>query len=452
MDRLRSMLPRELQGTDPKMVTHGFCLEIIRTPALDLERLIFLANYLTDVNWKQVCEERSCEQICGWPLCAKSTSWTASKPAIVMRPNAHNGVQLLDRTELFWYCGQTHMELSKQLEASLNEEPWWLQASRTRPLDLDWLHIVVELYEGDSTHVDYSSAAASAVSELSKGIHDLEDFTIKEHVEDSEMLHQLSSTTIQPPSAPNYQPHMLAMNIKSFSPFESSQESSELAPSRAETPSNGMAMDVDNESQDSFSDDDDEVVTEFFDSSFGKKPIQLHLSPNLQVMNTMLHWVTWKTQKFASLSDYQPHLNSAMIYVPAQYDDAMDTTETEEDQSGRFLPAVDGVDVQQSRRQAVINFITTRFASIRSYIPEIEGFGVKKTLDALIGTFDLTAPMEPLKASQWSTILVALLYAISPKHPGLAQLLEANRTLLEQQCNVDLGLVKELQGMFVHHG
>jgi len=374
-------------------------------------------------------------------------------------------------------------------------------------MDLDWLHVVVELYEGDSMRVDYShSSHSSAVADISKGIQNLDNFTITELIEgeaeqdhssaasvvasatsvdDAGLLQQyLSSTSIHAPSYTSSDTQDLEGNMKRFSPFDPSQQlqdqqdqqdaaSSSLLQenplSRAETPAaavGGMSMDVDNESQDSFSDDDDDDdddannnsggdMADFFNSSFTKKAIPpLSLSPNLQVMNMMLHWVTWKTQKFASILDYKPHLNTATMYVHAQHEEDMDTNTSDDMDTSttRHLPAVDGIDVEQSRRQVVSNFIMTRLASIRSYIPEIESFNVKKTLEALLSTFDLAAPMEPLKTSQWNTITVSLLYAITPRHSGLAQLLEANRTLLEQQCSVDFSLVKDLQGMFVHHG
>jgi hypothetical protein len=451
---------------------------MIKTQILDLDRLIYLANFLTDVNWNQVCEERSCDSLCGWPLCGSSTEWTNSKPAIVIEPNSKNQVQILDRTELYWYCGQGHMELSKQVAASLNEEPWWLRASRSRPLDLEWLRIVcfdfdsADLTEESSMQVDQPSTSSSAITQaqisesdlrsLTTGIAQLSNFIITESTVHEESYTYVDSSKgigiDRPPSQMSTDPlmpsSMLLSQLDELEPFNytsaRSTPSQDLIDSQSQSQEAMQMQGMDFSDSDTEEDGDTE---NFFNSTFSKQNIKVEMTPNLQIMNMMLHWVTWKSQKFCSMPDYKPHLHVVSMHVAAQHEDQYASNENETEGEGtRILPMIDGVDVEMKKRNVISQFLSSRLASICNTIKTIDKSSVWKSIDTLLTTFDFSTPVEGLKTAQWSTVAFALLHALSPRHPGLEDTLLQNKSAIESTFNVDTSFVKELQGMFKHHG
>jgi hypothetical protein len=385
-------------------------------------------------------------------MCESSTAWTAEKPAQVMDASSRKGIKILDRSELFRYCSQAHMELSKQVEICLNKEPWWLRASRTRPVDLSWLSFLVADQQFDSMQVDEPPNDSQSINSLSKGIRELSDFSIIERDTQEELASQLSSTSLHPRSVSFNDELSISQQFQDLEPFDYNSKASDRAdeqPSRSQTPDN--SMNYDSSLQFSDDDSDDDSSNHFFNGTFPKQVLQLDISPNLQIINMVLHWVTWKSQKFCSLADYKPHLHSASMHVASQWDSETISEEVE-DQHSRSLPPVDGVDIDVSRRKVLALFISSRLTLFSQEIPSIDKIAVLKNIEVLLSTFDLTIPLEGLKSHQWNCITLAILYAISPRHPGLESVLNASNDILTSKFSVDLELVAELRRLFFHHG
>ena len=335
------MLPSDMQALDPKMVTHKCCLELIRSTTMDIDRLIYLANFLTSENWINVCEERSCDQVCGWPLCRESTEWTNSKPKLVLQATTKNQVQLLDKTELYWYCGVNHMELSKQLESSLLAEPWWMRVARQRPIDLEWLRVLIGLYEPssnmdvqeDETHTNRPN---SSIATLSNQVANLEAFSIVEHHDGERIEHKspihASSSHQSGPNDPITS--SAAMLTDAIGKVAISDEEQGLSRSKKVSfADSDDVMDFSDEQEETSEDEDGDI----FSMNFKKQPLKFERTPEMTITNMLVHWTTWTSQKFCSIKDYQPHLHQATLHVAAQHD--MDLTETrdseEEDRQRR---------------------------------------------------------------------------------------------------------------------
>lgn len=425
---------------------------------MEFGRMEFLVSYLTDENWKDVCEERAMEHICGWPLCDNSTEWTAKKASQVIQTNSHNGIKILDRSELFRYCTPAHMELSKQVEISLNKEPWWMRVRGTRDVDLSWLSILLADIFLDSQPTSSDTPAAGA----------FESLTIVEHMPPDDLISEFQNSTINPPVTPLHDPQALSHQLDHLEPFNyhtNDMDMSDQPPSRSQTPMNcdsssSTAVDGSQMRQDStictpqsYSEDDDsddETTNNFFNSTFPKQSLQLHISPNLSVMNMMLHWVSWKSQKFCTFPDYKPHLHSVTMHVSAQWDTEPTSSEAMVDDS-RPMPAIDGVDIDFSRRKALSQFLASRLSSFAQQLP-IDRVALFKTMETLISTFDLTVPLEGLKTAEWNNVALAILYAISSRHPGLENTLNENASVLQTSFHIDFPFVQELRQLFVHHG
>lgn len=454
MQRLKSILPAELQSLDPKAVTHQYCLELIRTPIVELSRLQYLANYLTPENWTQVSEERSIDNVCGWPMCEVSTEWTTQKPAQVLAPGARNGLQILDRSELFCFCGADHMSLSKQVEASLNPEPWWMQASRTRPIDLAWLSVVIGLLDfNDDMDVDSDSTAQHTTDGASSNMHDVSTFTIRERDDEVGLAVPLARTKLEPNSLTSSSIEILSNGIGALDSFDYSAgrvDSPSIASDRSRSPAIGMDISTQpSESDDSDYDESDDEADNFFNGNFKKQKLDMTMTPNMQILNTMIHWVTPKTQRFCTQPDYKPHLHTVTLHVAAQSEDTM-PNEAEEEAPELRRPAVDGLDIETNKRSVITQFVTTRLTSFCNSAPELDRTGILRTLAVMFSTFDLTMPLEALKTQQWNIITITLVSSIVLRHPGLQDVLDRNRSTLESNFNIDFKFVQELLNMFVY--
>lgn len=454
MQRLKSMLPAELQSADPKRVTHDYCVELIRTPSVDLDRLQFLANYLTSENWQQVCEERSMDNVCAWPMCAENTAWTSQESAQVLSPANGSGLQILDRTELFCYCGADHMELSKQVEASLSKEPWWLLASRTKPVDLGWLSVLVQFF--DFMDVDATPSLSTPAQPSSNEVSSLENFEIVEHNSDESGLSApLSKTQISEPQPMAAHPSQTQPKTVHFTQSEALGSNSNdglISPQDEEQRSTPtiIGMDV---SEDAYSDsEEDDDANAFFDSSFSRKKLDFTMSPNMLVLNTILHWVTPKTQLYCSQNDYKPHLHNHSLHVASQMDPNSLNEGEEEPEISLNLPPVDGLDIDANKRALIYQFVSTRLSSMVLSIPELDKSSILKVFSVLISTFDLTMPVEALKTQQWNSITVAFLAAVSPRLNGLSATLERHRSVFEEKFGIQFDFVQEVLSMFAHRG
>lgn len=452
------MLPSDMQTLDPKMVTHKYCLELIRSTSLDIDRLIYLANFLTSENWINVCEERSCDQVCGWPLCRESTEWTNSKPKLVLQPTSKNQVQLLDKTELYWYCGTSHMELSKQVESSLLAEPWWMRVARQRPIDLEWLRILIGLYDptGDMDVEDDEAPADgsnSSMSTLSKQVANLDAFSIVERHDGERIEHKspLHPSTSHQPGSSDPMTSSAAMLTDFISKVTIADEVQGQDNRKKVTfADNADVMDFSDDQEETSEEEDDGDI---FDMNFKKHPLKFERSSEMTITNMLVHWTTWTTQKFCSIKDYQPHLHQASLHVAAQHD--MDVTENvdyEPEDQQRRLPPVDGQNIEFNKRQTVSKLLSARLASLCASIPAIDKHSVTRTLDVLLSTFDYSTQTEALKTFEWNIVTVALLVAISSRHPGLRDIIYANQQVLQESFTVNLKFITELQGIFYHHG
>lgn len=387
-------------------------------------------------------------------MCEASIEWASQKPSQVLAPGARNGLQILDRSELFCYCGPDHMSLSKQVEATLNVEPWWMQVSRTKPVDLAWLSVVIGLLEfDDSMDIDATSTPQQSAQSASTNAFDVNSFTISERDDEVGLAVPLSHTTLDPNHSTYSSLDTLANGIGALDSFDYSAgrvDSPGIASDRSRSPAFGMDISQSSDSGDS-DDDSDDGAAEFFNGSFKKKQIDLTMTPNMQVLNTMIHWVTPKTQRFCSQPDYKPHLHSLTLHVSAQTEDELNPNEAEEEAPLR-LPSVDGVDVESNKRSLINQFVSTRISSFCNSVPELDRVALMRTLAVLFSTFDLTMPLEALKTQQWSTITVAFLSSIVLRHSGLQEILDRNRAVLEENHKVDFKFVQELLSMFVYRG
>lgn len=387
-------------------------------------------------------------------MCEVNTEWTTQKPAQVLAPGARNGLQILDRSELFCFCGPDHMSLSKQVEASLNPEPWWMQASRSRPVDLAWLSVVIGLLDfNDDMDVDSDSTAQKASNGAPDSFSDVANFSITERDDEVGLAVPLAGTRLDPNSLASSTIEILSNGIGALDSFDYSAgrvDSPSIASDRSRSPANGMDISTQtSDSDDSEYDESDEEATDFFTGNFKKQKLDLTMTPNMQILNTMIHWVTPKTQRFCTQPDYKPHLHTVTLHVAAQSEDNVQN-EAEEEAHELRLPLVDGLDIESNKRSVITQFVTARLTSFCNSVPELDRTGLLRTLAIMFSTFDLTMPLEALKTQQWNTIVITLVSAIVLRHPGLQEMLDRNRSTFESNFNIDFKFVQELLNMFVY--